>query len=65
VCTTDVAALVSRAADAGVRFRVLGTAGGDRVTIGRLVDLPVSGATAAWRDRLPALLDEFTPATAD
>ena len=42
VCTTDVAALVSRAADAGVRFRVLGTAGGDRVTIGRLVDLPVS-----------------------
>jgi phosphoribosylformylglycinamidine synthase len=65
VCTTDVTALVSRAADAGVRFRVLGTATGDRIVIGDLVDLPVADAAGAWRDRLPDLLDEFVPATAD
>ena len=42
VCTTDSAALLSRAADAGVGFRVLGTAtGGDRIVIDDLVDLAV------------------------
>ena len=66
VCTTDVAARWSPGPPTpGSRFRVLGTAGGDRITIGRLVDLPVAEATAAWRDRLPALLDEFTPAAVD
>ena len=65
VCTTDVAGLTARAADAGVRFRVLGTAGGDRIAIGGLVDVPVAEATEAWRHRLPELLDGFVPATAD
>ena len=65
VCTTDVTALVSRAADAGVRFRVLGTAGGDRITISDLVDVSVADAVEAWRGRLPALLDEFTPTSVD
>jgi phosphoribosylformylglycinamidine synthase subunit PurL len=65
VCTTDAPGLVARAADAGVGFRVLGTAGGDRITIGDLVDVPVAEATEAWRHRLPELLDGFVPATAD
>jgi len=65
VCTTQVTELVSRAADAGVRFRVLGTTVGDRITVEGLVDVSVDEATTAWRDRLPALLDEFAPAASN
>jgi phosphoribosylformylglycinamidine synthase len=65
VCTTEVTELSSRAADAGVGFRVLGTAGGERITVEGLVDVSVDDATTAWRDRLPTLLDEFEPAVAN
>ena len=65
VCTTQVTELVSRAADSGVRFRVIGTTGGDRITVEGLVDVSVDEATTAWRDRLPALLDEFAPAVSN
>ncbi|HEX7444239.1 MAG TPA: AIR synthase related protein, partial [Acidimicrobiales bacterium] len=61
VCTTDSHRLLSRAADAGVGFRVLGAAGGDRIVIGDLVDVPVAEATDAWRTRLPDLLDDLAP----
>ena len=63
VCTTDSKELLSRAADAGIRFRVLGTAGGDRIVIDDLVDLELAGATASWRGRLPDLLDDLAPVT--
>jgi hypothetical protein len=63
VCTTDSHALLSRAADAGIGFRVLGSAGGDRIVIDDLVDLDLAGATAAWRGRLPDLLDVLAPVT--
>jgi phosphoribosylformylglycinamidine synthase len=63
VCTTRHTELISRAAEAGVGFRVLGTTGGDRVVVDGLVDLGVAEATAAWRGRLPALLDELVPAS--
>ncbi len=63
VCTGDRAALISRAAGAGVAFRVLGEAGGDRLVVEGLYDVSVAEATEAWRDRLPALLDELVPAT--
>jgi phosphoribosylformylglycinamidine synthase len=63
VCTTRSHELLSRAADAGVGFRVLGTAGGDRVAIDGLVDVTVDVARSAWRDRLPGLLDELAPVT--
>jgi phosphoribosylformylglycinamidine synthase subunit PurL len=63
VCTTRRAELVSRAAEAGVGFRVLGTTGGDRVVVEGLVDISVADATAAWRDKLPSLLDELAPVT--
>ena len=63
VCTTRSHELLSRAAAAGVGFRVLGTAGGDRITVDDLVDLDLDGATAAWRARLPDLLDDLAPVT--
>ncbi|MGD0883069.1 MAG: phosphoribosylformylglycinamidine synthase II, partial [Acidimicrobiales bacterium] len=63
VCTTRSHELLSRAADAGVGFRVLGTAGGDRVTIDNLVDLDVVQAAVAWQGRLPDLLDDLAPVT--
>jgi len=61
LCTTDRTALIGRAAAAGVGFRVLGRAGGDRVTVAGLVDLELSEAVEAWRSRLPDLLDEVAP----
>ena len=45
--------VVARAAEAGVGFRVLGTAGGDRVVVEGLVDVGVAEATAAWRGPAP------------
>ena len=63
VCTTRRTELVARAAGAGVGFRVLGATGGDRVVVEGLVDLDLAEATAAWRSRLPSLLDGLAPAT--
>ncbi len=57
--------MVARAAEAGVGFRVLGRAGGDRIVVEGLVDLAVAEAAAAWRGRLPGLLDELAPAVTD
>ena len=42
VCTTDRAALLARAAEAGVGFRVLGSTGGGRVVVDGLVDLDLA-----------------------
>jgi phosphoribosylformylglycinamidine synthase len=55
VCVEDdvVGAVAERAEAGGVGWRRLGTAGGDRLEIGRLVSAPVADAVAAWRDRLP------------
>jgi phosphoribosylformylglycinamidine synthase II len=64
VCTTRRIELISRAAEAGVGFRVLGTTGGDRLVVEGLVDLGVAEATASWRGRLPSLLDEVAPSSA-
>jgi phosphoribosylformylglycinamidine synthase len=61
VCTTRRNELISRAAEAGVAFRVLGTAGGGRLVVEGLVDLDVAEVTAAWRDCLPSRLDEVAP----
>jgi len=63
VCTTRSTELLSAAADAGVGFRVLGTAGGDRIVVDGLVDLGLDEATTAWRGRLPDLLDDLAPVT--
>ncbi len=63
VCTTHSHQLLSRAADAGVDFRVLGNAGGDRIVVDDLVDVGVAQAVDAWRARLPDLLDDLAPVT--
>ena len=63
VCTTRRAELISRAAEAGVGFRVMGQTGGDRVVVEGLVDLSVAEAVNSWRGRLPSLLDDLAPAT--
>jgi hypothetical protein len=52
--------VVARAASAGVPVAVLGTAGGDRVTIAELVDLPAETVITTWRDRLPVALGAGT-----
>jgi phosphoribosylformylglycinamidine synthase len=45
-----------RAAPAGVPVAVIGAAGGDRLVIEGLVDLAVTEAAQAWRDRIPVAL---------
>jgi phosphoribosylformylglycinamidine synthase len=45
--------VIGRASAAGVGARVLGSARGERLALGPLVDLTVAEAVAAWRDRLP------------
>jgi phosphoribosylformylglycinamidine synthase len=45
---------------AGVPVATLGRAGGDRLTIGDLVDMPLSVAVDAWKGRLPQLLGQGT-----
>ncbi len=63
VCTGRRNDLIAAAAAAGVAFRVLGEAGGDRLVVDGLVDVSLDEATAAWHDRLPALLDDLVPVT--
>jgi phosphoribosylformylglycinamidine synthase II len=43
----------SRASRAGVTFRRLGRAGGDRLAVEGLVDIPLGAAVARWRGTLP------------
>ncbi|HET7720195.1 MAG TPA: AIR synthase related protein, partial [Acidimicrobiales bacterium] len=52
----DVEGLLADARSAGVPAQVMGDAGGDRITVGAVVDVGVDEAHAAWRDRLPSAL---------
>jgi phosphoribosylformylglycinamidine synthase len=49
-----------RAAAASVPLTELGAAGGDRLVVDGLVDLPVATLAAAWRDRLPTAFGAAT-----
>jgi phosphoribosylformylglycinamidine synthase len=49
--------LLARAASAGVPAVVLGRAGGDRLWLSGLVDLPLHALSVAWADALPSRLD--------
>ncbi len=49
-------AVLERCEAAGVPTVRLGVAGGDRLSVKGLVDVPLADAVAAWRDRLPAAL---------
>jgi phosphoribosylformylglycinamidine synthase len=48
--------VLARARAASIQARVLGTAGGGRLVVDGLLDLPLADALAAWRDRLPTAL---------
>jgi phosphoribosylformylglycinamidine synthase subunit PurL len=65
VCTTSPDDLLAQAADADISATVLGSAGGERIVVDGLVDVAVADAVAAWRSKLPDLLDELAPATAE
>jgi phosphoribosylformylglycinamidine synthase len=52
-----VAEVRARADAAGVGWQDLGMAGGDRLVVEGLVDVPVADATAAWQAALPDALD--------
>ena len=62
VCTGRPGSVLDAAAAAGVPAAVLGEAGGERLVVEGLVDLPVADLIAAWRSALPAALDEPLPA---
>ncbi len=51
-------ALLERAAAAGVAAAELGSAGGRRVHVDGALDLDVDDLTRAWRDSLPATLEQ-------
>jgi len=58
VATSYPDALCAAAADAGVPAAVLGRAGGDRFTLGDLVDLPLDAVRRAFEENLPSVLGE-------
>ena len=60
VPASEAASLVARAEAAGVAAVVLGVAGGDRLVIADLVDLPADEVITTWRDRLPVALGAGT-----
>ena len=62
VCTDRPDELMASATASQLGAWVLGSAGGDRLVVDGLVDVSLDDATTAWRDRLPALLDELAPA---
>ncbi len=53
VAASEVDALERRCRAAGVPLAWIGTATGDRVRIGDVVDLPLAAVVDRWRDRLP------------
>jgi phosphoribosylformylglycinamidine synthase len=53
VAEADVAGVTEAASGAGIVATPLGSVGGDRVVLGRLVDLPLATLGDAWRDAIP------------
>jgi phosphoribosylformylglycinamidine synthase len=51
----NLAHVAARAAQVGIPVQELGTAGGDRLVIDGLIDVPVAEAIAAWAGALPAV----------
>jgi hypothetical protein len=56
VAPERAAAVLDRAAAAGVRAVEIGVAGGDRLTAEGAFSVPLADAHAAWRDAVPALV---------
>jgi phosphoribosylformylglycinamidine synthase len=60
VAPSDVATVEGRAAEAGIACTRLGRAGGDRLVVAGLVDVPLDDAVVAWRGALPGALGVAT-----
>jgi phosphoribosylformylglycinamidine synthase subunit PurL len=62
LCVTPerLSAVESTLGHAGVPFARIGVAGGDRLSVKGLLDVPLVAAVEAWRDRLPAALGAGT-----
>jgi phosphoribosylformylglycinamidine synthase len=56
ISTADPAAVAAIAAKHGVPVTTLGTTGGPRLTIGKLIDADVAALRAAWENALPSKL---------
>ncbi len=56
VAPDRVAGVRTVVAAAGVTLAEIGRAGGGRLTVAGLVDIPLAVAAAAWRDRLPSAM---------
>jgi phosphoribosylformylglycinamidine synthase len=56
----EVGTVEARAETAGLTVTVIGKAGGTRLSVGRLVDVPLADAITAYRTRLPAALAQGT-----
>jgi phosphoribosylformylglycinamidine synthase len=51
-------AVVDAAKEAGVPLEVVGTVGGDRLTVKGLLDVPVAELSRAWRSGIPAVVKQ-------
>lgn len=60
VDAAHVTAIENVCNDAGVPVARIGVAGGDRITVKDLLDLPLADAIAAWNDTIPAALGAGT-----
>jgi phosphoribosylformylglycinamidine synthase len=60
VAADDLAGVVATAEAAGVGVARIGLAGGDRLIVKDVLDVPLADVTAAWRDRLPNALGHGT-----
>jgi phosphoribosylformylglycinamidine synthase len=56
VPAANVPELHRRHVEAGVSATIIGKAGGDRLVIDGVIDIALTDAISAWRDRLPAAL---------
>jgi hypothetical protein len=59
-----LAAVLARAAAAGVPAAVIGDAGGDRLVATDAFDVSLGDAHRAWRDAIPNLMSGVTASTA-
>ena len=53
-------AVVDAAKEAGVPLEVVGTVGGDRLTVKGLLNVPVAELSRAWRSGIPAVVKQPT-----
>ena len=55
-----IATVENVCAEAGVPVARIGVAGGDRITVKGLLDIPLADAVAAWDDTIPSALGAGT-----